>query len=156
MLGQRNYSWMGITPLKNVVTIFSTLEDSVLFRYDVLLALISSSPIWNYDYVNLSQNGASYCWVAIYVYTLYIFSWIENCNQNTHHIYLHGWKIATKRYVVEWRKKRSELHFECNNCVMLMINEYLPLSIFPFFISLCRIDLKSRWMYTIPMVYEVM
>jgi hypothetical protein len=41
------FTWLGITPLlKNVVTIFSTFAASVLFRYDVPLALISSCPIW--------------------------------------------------------------------------------------------------------------
>jgi hypothetical protein len=39
-------TWLGTTPLlKNVVTIFSTFAASVLLRYDVPLALISSCPI---------------------------------------------------------------------------------------------------------------
>lgn len=42
-------TWLGTTPLlKKVVTIFSTFAASVLLRYDVPLALISSCPICRY------------------------------------------------------------------------------------------------------------
>lgn len=45
--GSSLHTWLGTTPLlKNVVTIFSTFAASVLLRYDVPLALISSCPIY--------------------------------------------------------------------------------------------------------------